>query len=248
MQLWLITGLVKILWSQSQHQLLPALLRQWRLWAGGTHLPISHSWRHFPTGRLLNTKIQLSYRQLPLCTSCIWLVRLQNGQLDISCSTALLYLPEIATRQNFALWRAELCELALALACPWKWGADLILAVQTCQWQHKIWVKYLSARFSVCLSAWIKKKKNGLVETYLKVGEILPTPHSSGICCPFTSVTSLKNVSFHICQQTLGQITFLLFCHCEAVINNDAYQNECIWTFDFFEWCSRHSKHLCWAV
>ena len=70
------------------------------------------------------------------------------------------------------------------------------------------------------------KKKKELVETYLKGGDILPTPHSPEICCSFTSVTSLKNIPSHICQRTLGQIALLLFCHCEEVINNDAYQNE----------------------
>lgn len=91
-------------------------------------------------------------------------------------------------------------------------------------------------------------KKKELVETYLKGGDILPTSHSPGICCPFISVTSLKNISSDICHWTLGQTTFSPFCHCEEVTNNGAYQNECIWTFCCFEQCSRHSRGLRWAV
>lgn len=67
------------------------------------------------------------------------------------------------------------------------------------------------------------KKEKELVETYPKGGDILPAPHSPGICCPFISVTSLKNISSNICRQTLGQIASRLFCHCEEIINNDPY-------------------------
>lgn len=170
--------------NQSQCWLFPASLTQERLWAGGGYLPSSRSQSHFPT-----VEDQICRYPIGSCLFVLHAFGLLDNRIDVVSYLLQLCPPSgVAIRENCALCKAELCGLALALACPWKWGADLILAVQTCQWQHKIWVKYLSARFSVCLSAWIKKRK--------RTCRNISKRRRHFACSSFT----WNMLSFHICH------------------------------------------------